>query len=526
MKRERINVLAIEDDPGDAEILRRALERVPGSACEFTHVENAKDAPRIIADAQADLLLIDYVLGPCTGLDLLHQIRGAGDVRPIIIMTGQGDERIAAEVLRAGADDYLVKADINPGTLRRAIDNAAAQHDRRRVEVENTRLLRELQEQNARMEQTNRRLAELYATAHEFVDNVSHEFRTPLTVIKEFSAIMLDGLAGEPTADQKKYLAIVLNRVDDLATMIDDMLDISKLEAGLLFVWRRESRVSEIVERARVLLERKALAAGVRLAFDTGEDVPPVYCDPEKAERTLINLVVNAIKFSNPDSEVRVWTRFEPERSQVRLGVTDQGPGISPANLKVIFDRFKQVGGNPRAGTKGFGLGLNIARELVQLNFGDIEVESEPGNGSAFSFTVPCADPMPLIGRYLDRIAASPGEADFVTAIHASIEPGLAPEQLRETEHFIQHQLRRSDLLFRTPVNGWLLLIPSPLRRHNDPVVKRMDQAWRDANRNRPTDPLPGIHYRALGTWDVRRQRAEFLRHACEQLKQPEPHYV
>ena len=220
-----LTILAIEDDAGDAEIIRRHLEQIPDFHFHYLHRTDSESGRTALSQQQVGVVLLDYRLGAETGLEALTSFRSDGYLGPVIIVTGQGDEYVSANLIRSGADDYVAKKDLAPDILQRAIHNAMAQQSRREVETHNQRLLAELQTTKRALEEKNRRLAELYETAHQFVDNVSHEFRTPLTVIKEFTAIIRDGLAGEISDEQREYLEIVLNRVDDLSTMVDDVLD-------------------------------------------------------------------------------------------------------------------------------------------------------------------------------------------------------------------------------------------------------------------------------------------------------------
>lgn len=360
------------------------------------------------------------------------------------------------------------------------------------------------------LEKKNRRLAELYHTAHRFVDNVSHEFRTPLTVVKEFSSIIRDGLAGEVNPEQREYLDIVVSRVDDLAIMIEDMLDISKLEAGVLGVCRQDTRVEEIVDHIRPSLERKFASRQVSLTFAIDEGLPGVYCDPEKIGRVLINLVINALKVSRDGGRVELWCRFDPAQSEVLMGVTDDGPGIAAEDRQRIFERFKQIGGDPRASTKGFGLGLNIARELVHLNFGDIRVESVLGEGSTFSFSIPISDRLPLIRRYLQRVEQLTGGSAAVSLVRAQVQPTVNRARVEDVETFLQHQLRCNDLLFRTLSHQWVIVAPADRHAVNQ-LIERIGKAHAESNRNRMGGPMPSIDFQPGGTWRIRHPREEFM---------------
>jgi len=501
-----LTILAIEDDAGDAEILRRHLEQIPDFHFRYLHRTDSESGLAALSQQQVGVVLLDYRLGAETGLEALKSLRSAGYLGPVIIVTGKGDEYVSANLIRAGADDYVAKKDLAPDILQRAIHNALAQQSRRQVEAQNQRLLVELQTTRSALEEKNHRLAELYETAHQFVDNVSHEFRTPLTVIKEFTAIIRDGLAGEISDEQREYLEIVLTRVDDLSTMVDDMLDISKLEAGILGVCRRNCQVADIIKGVRTTLERKAVAGKVSLDINLADALPAVYCDPEKIGRVIINLTVNAVKFSNEGGHATVWARRDGDESQLVIGVTDDGPGIAHENLQAIFERFKQVDGNVRASTKGFGLGLNIAKELVHLNFGDITVASELGKGSTFSFTVPIADPANLLTRYFKRICPP-----AVSLLCATADPTVDPARLDDVEQFLQHQLRRNDLLFRAAPHKWLV-VAATQEQELATMISRLEKAWVEANRNRPSQDLPAIALEARGTCRGLDQNAEFIR--------------
>ena len=330
--------------------------------------------------------------------------------------------------------------------------------------------------------QKNKKLARLYETAHQFVDNVSHEFRTPLTVIKEFASILQDGLAGEVSGEQREFLTIILNRVDDLSLMTDDMLDISKIEAGLLGVAHEETQIEQIVEHVRTTLERKAAANGATLEIAIESALPAIYCDPEKIGRVIINLAVNAFKFSGEGGKVALWARDDGDRSQIIVGVTDDGPGIAPESLQAIFARFKQAGGEIRASTKGFGLGLNIAKELVDVNFGDLEVDSEIGRGSTFSFSVPAFEPEQILERYLKRINYFHDSASSVSLIKAQIEPPSEAALANDVKRFLQYQIRHGDLLFETGPDAFLICAGAN-QEQLDEMIARIVKAQSDANR-------------------------------------------
>lgn len=502
MTTEPLNVLTIEDDAADAELLRRTLQHVHRYDVKVFQSTSLEHARKTLASQPVDLIFVDYVLGAEDGVQAVHSLRADHDVRPIIAMTGQGNERVVKEFLQEGADDYLSKKEMDSGRVERAIQNASNLAQRRRLESINRDLVAELKNKNEALEEKNRRLAEMYETAHEFVDNVSHEFRTPLTVIKEFTAMMHEGLAGPTTSDQKEYLATILVSVDDLATLIDDMLDMSRLEAGMMGIARRNCRVIDIVDHVRKILLRKAESAHVVLDFDIAEDLPLVYADLEKVGRIIINLTVNAIKFSKDGQRVVVRAKRDEKQGQVRLEVVDQGPGIDPQKRLAIFGRFRQFGGETDPGSKGFGLGLGIARELVRLHFADIDVDSAPGRGTTFWFTIPTPDPAHLIPLYLERIESIRSGSTFVSLVAIGTTPSSASATWCESECFLQHHLRRTDLLFPGRERQVFLVAPGRPEEISK-LLTRLAAARNDANRNRPASPLPEFTLETLGTWPV-----------------------
>jgi PAS domain S-box-containing protein len=248
----------------------------------------------------------------------------------------------------------------------------------------------------------NVQLSDLYQTAQRFMDDVSHEFRTPLSVIKGYSELMHADLVGPQSTEQKRFCQIIIDRARDMAQMVDDLLDSSKLRAGSLRVDRKPCEVADIFSALHPIIDSRVAASNIEWVEQIEADLPQVFADAEKATRVLVNLVINAIKFSPEGSRIILSAKATPN-GDIQISVIDQGPGISLENLAIIFQRFKQVG-NAIASAKGFGLGLSIARELVALNLGEITVASNVEKGSTFSFTLPLNDPEILLTRLFKRL--------------------------------------------------------------------------------------------------------------------------
>lgn len=495
-------VLIVDDSPEDRAIYRRSLTRAADCSFVLSESDSGEDGLNKCRAEPPDCVLIDYRLPDIDGVEFLESLADEDGLVPVpvVMLTGQGSEKIAVEAIKHGAQDYLVKGQVTAETLVRAIENA----------IEKRSLQARLHESNKALHARNARLAELCETAHSFVDHVSHEFRTPLTVIREFAAIIRDGLSGETTAEQREFLDIIVSRVDDLSVLVDDMLDTSKIEAGLLGIHRSDCQIEEIISQVRTTLERRAGASHAHFDIEIPADLPLVYCDMEKAGRVITNLVINALKFSGEPGVVLLRAEARPSEHEVAFHITDNGPGISPANLEVLFQRFRQLDSQARGGLKGFGLGLSIAKELVSLNLGDIVVESTLGQGSTFSFTVPFADRRSLIVRYLRRIRSMRRGATHIGLLEITCEEGICPDTIDEIERFVQHNTRRGDLLLRNGPRSWLLVVA--LNQADVlPVIDRLKAALAQAGRSRSDGPWPALTWVRLGSWHVENEAAKLI---------------
>ncbi len=499
---DAMRILVVDDDEVDALITKRLLRNSFGSECSVEWVNDWESGSRAIENNTYTVCLVDHRLGSDDGLELVRHAVDRGCTAPIILFTGMTSSDVAIESMKAGAADYLDKSELSEPLLSKSIRYALARKEHHKYEIDAKELLKK----------KNQELSDLYETAHQFVDNVSHEFRTPLTVIREFSSILADGLAGDLNEEQQKYLGIVLNRTDDLGLMIDDMLDISKIEAGLLGVFRRKVTVGDIIERVRITLERKSLNFEVGLEFDIQDETCCVFCDPENIARVIINLGVNAIKFSGKNGHVKIWAMLNIAGSQIEIGVTDNGPGISTEDMQVIFDRFKQVGKITKSSTKGFGLGLNIAQELVRLNLGSMSVKSDLGSGSTFSFDIPVFNLGIIVKKYVEHIErVADGSSGQVALFTTIVSKDIDPQESEKIELFLQQQLRLSDLLVKKDASTWLLCTHQN-RLELEVTVKRYQNALIAANDDVLNDDLPDISYHAQGLWDLSDQSDDFVR--------------
>jgi signal transduction histidine kinase len=220
----------------------------------------------------------------------------------------------------------------------------------------------------------------------EFLANMSHELRTPLNAIIGFSQVLRQRLFGEINAKQEEYLDDVVASGNHLLSLIDDVLDLSKIEAGRIELERTAFSLPEALERCAVMVRGRAAEAGIRLTLELASDVGVVRADERRVRQIVFNLLSNAVKFTPSGGSVVVATGRGA--GETFVSVTDTGPGVAPKDRERIFEEFEQTELGARQG-EGTGLGLALSRRLVELHGGRVWVERGPGGGSRFVFTLP-----------------------------------------------------------------------------------------------------------------------------------------
>ncbi len=238
----------------------------------------------------------------------------------------------------------------------------------------------------------------------EFVSTVSHELRTPITSIKGYVELLLMGAVGILTGDQQHFLSVTKANVDRLTVLVNDLLDISRIESGRMALSPRVMRVEEVVNQVVMEMEARAVAKGLTLRSDVPPALPEVVADPDRVAQVLTNLVVNACHYTPARGEIAVSARVQGD--EVHVSVRDTGIGIAPEDQEKIFDRFFRVDDQLVQEEPGAGLGLSIVQSLVEMQGGRVWVESELGEGSTFTFTLPTVE-----ARRVAQIGGKPERA-------------------------------------------------------------------------------------------------------------------
>lgn len=416
------HVLLIEDNPGDADLVRlRLVEGNP--AAQVRCVTRLADGLASIAQLPPSVVLLDLDLPDSHGADTFRKVLEKAPGVPVVILSGQGDETLAMKALHQGVQDYLVKGDISSRQLEHAM----------RYAVERQALTRSLE--MSRLQQLEFK--------NQFLSHVSHELRTPLTCIHQFVTILLDGLAGDINPEQRDHLGTVLNGVNQLRAMIRDLLEATQAESGKILIEPRCIALGHLIKQAVSMLAATAKDEQVSLEVGPESGIPLVYADPDRVLEVLINLIDNGIKFTPPGGSVLVKACLvEADPNMVYLSVTDTGRGISPEAKALIFERLYQDPDSCGNNCAGLGLGLFIAKELVELHGGRIWVVSEIARGSTFSFTLPLYSPARLL---LPVITAEGRLRDDIVLVKIELTPVSNPPRSNWKDICRQslHRLRR-----------------------------------------------------------------------------------
>jgi len=245
--------------------------------------------------------------------------------------------------------------------------------------IQNARLFREIEEKSRQLETASKHKSE-------FLANMSHELRTPLNAIIGFSEVLSERMFGEINDKQAEYLTDILESGRHLLSLINDILDLSKIEAGRMELEPSEFDLPGAIENTLILVRERAQRRGITLGRTVDERLGMIRADERKLKQVLLNLLSNALKFTPEGGQIDVSARMHD--GEAEISVTDTGVGIAPEDQDAVFEEFRQVGATARK-VEGTGLGLAISRKFIELHGGRIWVKSQVGIGSTFAFTLP-----------------------------------------------------------------------------------------------------------------------------------------
>ncbi len=356
VKSKPLTIVAVDDNPSDFGVLRRRLQNVSGLDCQLIHCDNASAVQDVLDSSDVDCLFLDYQLGACTGLDVLTDIRASGNDVPVITLTGQGNEAIAVEAMKLGAQDYLVKADLTPEALRLAIDNA----------LEKVALTRKVVETQEEMRQ--------------FASTAAHDLKAPLRRVMQFCQQLQKKCEVKLVGDERELLNYMVQNTVQMQRLIEDLLAYARV--GRSEVPLRRVSLDSVL--ATVLSNLSAVIEEGKARVDVGP-MPEVLGDTTALVQLFQNLIGNALKFRDERMPlVRVEAEFESGFWHV--AVIDNGIGIASEHYQAIFAPFRRL--HAPHEYEGSGIGLATCRKIIAQHHGQIWVESQLGQGTTFHLTL------------------------------------------------------------------------------------------------------------------------------------------
>jgi len=380
-----INVLFVDDEVNILNSLRRLFIT---ETYDIATTSSLDEAWAILAREKIKVIVSDQRMPGMMGVELLKQVKAKHPDTIRILFTGYTDFQAAEEAINLGEVYRFISKPWNTTDLKATIKQALAHYD---LVITNRQLFEDTKRQNAELEILNRKFKAMYEAQREFTSTVSHELRTPLAAIMMAIDIILSGTAGDTTEQQKNFLGMAKNNIDRLSRLINDVLDLARLESGRVGLNIQMNDLHRVVKDVGVMQKGVANKKGLSFQLKLDETVPSLPFDQDKLAQVLNNLLNNAIKFTDQGG-VMVATNYRRDGNHVEVSVADTGPGIQAEDVPKLFQKFKQLEDPALNKTGGTGLGLAICREIVRQHGGKIWVESEVGKGSCFIFVLPITE--------------------------------------------------------------------------------------------------------------------------------------
>jgi signal transduction histidine kinase len=375
-------ILIVDDQESNVDLLEAVLRRAGYS--QMRALTDSRFVMTQMAEFAPDVILLDLMMPHIDGFQVLRQIQGQvgpTGFLPVVVLTADVSPEAKQQALVMGANDFLTKP-FDPAEVALRVRNLLQ-----------TRLLYlELERQRRLLEEQNATIQEATTRKSAFLAGMSHEIRTPLNAIIGFTQLLWERKAGPLTPEQQEFLGDVLNSGKHLLALINDILDLAKVEAGKVEFYPEEIELPlvmrEVIDGLQPLIEAKSVA----IRQDIDPSVARVVIDRSRFKQVLYNYLSNAIKFTPEGGKIDIRAHADVD-GLFRVEVADAGPGIPAEQIGMLFTEFRQLRGKGSPAT-GTGLGLALTKRIVEAQGGTVGVESAPGRGSTFYAVLPRA-PLP-----------------------------------------------------------------------------------------------------------------------------------
>ena len=358
--KDSIRILQVDDDEEDFMIIQDLLKDISRQRYIIEWSPGYEDALDKIKDNEYDVFLIDFMLGRYTGIELLKQIRKNNNHIPVIIFTGQGDERIDMEAMNAGAADYLVKGQIDSNILERSMRYSINQAEAQLQLLDHEQSLR---------------MAEKFALTGRMAQVIAHEIRNPLTNVKLAIQQLQDDLVN-PSESMLSLIEMIDRNCNRINQLIINLLNSTKT-AELNY---EDVSINALIDEALELAHDRVQLKRMKIVKEYSNDICDVYIDREQIKIALLNIIINAIEAVEEDHGILTF-RTEGRNDQCIVIISDNGKGMTPEEQKKIFEAYYTK--KPR----GMGLGLTTTQNIILNHKGTIKVESKPSLGTSFLLT-------------------------------------------------------------------------------------------------------------------------------------------
>ena len=385
---EETKILIVDDEASNRDIFTQFLKL---EGFQVYSAVDGEDGLQKIEEIHPDLVLLDILMPRVDGYEVCRRIKDNPETLflPVVMITALHGSEEKIKGVEVGADDFLSKPFNNLELVTRVKSLLKVKSLYDALEHYNRELEARVTERTAQLEKALGELRELDRLKSNFIGNVSHELRTPLLHVKGYVSLLADETLGPLTGEQKNGLATTHKAIGTLEQLIDDIVDFGGTAQTNLFM--DAVQVQDAAELALEVLQATNELKNTNVEIVCEPDIPRVHADKKALSRILRHLLDNAVKFSPQGGNISVRGRMNPETGKVRVDVQDHGIGIAQDQLENIFESFYQADGSTTRRYSGTGIGLALVRELLEKHDSSIEVESEVGVGSTFSFELPAA---------------------------------------------------------------------------------------------------------------------------------------
>lgn len=375
------NILVTDDSIATLKTLSAGLEDM---GYRVTTATSGREARALIRKRPFNIVIADIKLPDISGLEILEMVKELNPEAAVIMITGHASVETAVSAINEGAYAYILKP-VAMNELENIINNALREQ---RLLIENRELVESLQQSNRSLEEANRALGQISQAKTDFVAKMSHELRTPLNSIIGFSEVLLTKTSPVDPETEEEFLNYIHISAKHLLSLINSILDLSKVESGKITIEPSEFDLATLVEDVKTTVLPMLATKKQTLKVEVDESISSIYADEPKIRQIFLNLISNAHKFTPRRGKIKIVCRQE-NCHQLHCSVIDDGIGINPQDQQRIFEDFGQVQRGSNSRGQGAGLGLSIAKRLVELHGGNIWVISQAGCGSTFAFSIP-----------------------------------------------------------------------------------------------------------------------------------------